>query len=118
MIANAVGIVGRRDHDHTAVGLTIRESPWVGDHPERLSDEVHVGSDVWIGYGATILSGVRIGSSSIIGAGALVITDIPPNAVAVGVPARVVSERFSTTDLQRHWSRLTTRGVRVDEAHN
>src|SRR4051794_8255611 len=37
MIANNVGIVGRRDHDYRTVGRMIRDAPWVGDNPEELS---------------------------------------------------------------------------------
>jgi acetyltransferase-like isoleucine patch superfamily enzyme len=54
--------------------------------------------DVWIGTGATILLGVRVGRGSIIGAGALVIHDIPPLSVAVGVPAKVTKRRKSSSE--------------------
>ena len=49
--------------------------------------------DVWVGANATILPGVRLGRGSVIGAGAVVRADVAPGAVAVGVPARVVSQR-------------------------
>jgi len=52
-----------------------------------------VGDNVWIGANAIVLGGVRIGSGSVIGAGAVVVSDIPSMAVAVGVPARVVKFR-------------------------
>ena len=55
---------------------------------------VSVGNDVWIGLRAIILSGVTIGSGAIIGAGAVVARDVPPYAIAVGNPARVVRRRF------------------------
>lgn len=51
---------------------------------------IHVGKNVWIGAHATILPGVNIGDGAIIGAGAVVNKDIPSNAVAVGVPAKVI----------------------------
>ena len=52
----------------------------------------HVADDCLIGMGAILLNGVRIGSGSVIGAGALVTenTEIPPDSLAIGVPARVV----------------------------
>ena len=53
-----------------------------------------MGSDVWIGADALILSGVRIGHGAIIGARALVTRDIPPYAIAGGVPARILGWRF------------------------
>lgn len=52
--------------------------------------DIHIGDDCWIGGGAIILPGVRIGSRSVIGAGAVVTHDIPEDSVAVGNPAKVV----------------------------
>jgi len=54
-----------------------------------------VGCDVWMGVNVTVLSGVTIGHGAVIGAGAVVTKDIPPYAVAVGVPAKVIKYRFS-----------------------
>ena len=53
-----------------------------------------IGNDVWIGQNATILPGVHIGDGAIIGAESVVGSDIPPYAVAVGNPARVIRRRF------------------------
>ena len=55
--------------------------------------DVHVGSNVWIGYGACILRGVRVGDNCVIGTSAVVTGDIPDNAVAAGNPARVLRMR-------------------------
>ena len=55
---------------------------------------VVIGNDVWIGRGALVLSGVTVGDGAIIGAGAVVSKDIPPFAIAVGNPAKVVKYRF------------------------
>ncbi len=49
--------------------------------------------DVWIGAGATILPGVRIGRGSIVAAGAVVVSDIPPFSVCGGIPAKVLRSR-------------------------
>ncbi|MHB8959828.1 MAG: acyltransferase [Candidatus Limnocylindrales bacterium] len=54
---------------------------------------VTIEDDCWIGAGSTILGGVRIGHGVVVGAGTVVTRDVPPYAVAVGVPARVVSFR-------------------------
>ena len=51
-----------------------------------------IGKDVWIGSNATIAPGVTIGDNAGIGAGAVVTKDIPENAVAVGVPAKVIKD--------------------------
>ncbi len=57
--------------------------------------DVSIGNDVWIGADALILSGVRIGNGAVIGARAVVARDVPPYAVVVGNPARVVRQRFT-----------------------
>jgi maltose O-acetyltransferase len=51
---------------------------------------IHIGADVWVGGGALILAGVRIGSRSVIGAGSVVTRDIPDDVLAVGNPCRVI----------------------------
>lgn len=53
-----------------------------------------IGSDVWIGHGAKILNGVKIGDGSVVAAGAIVTRDVPPYAIVAGVPARVIRYRF------------------------
>lgn len=51
---------------------------------------ITVGNDVWIGGGVTVLPGVTIGSNCVIGAGSVVVHDIPDNSVAVGNPCKVI----------------------------
>lgn len=64
----------------------IKELPHKGD--------IVIGNDVWIGHKATIMPGVKIGDGTIIGAYSVVAKDIPPYAIAVGNPVRVVKYRF------------------------
>ena len=54
---------------------------------------VVIGDDVWLGTGAVVLDGVRIGQGCIVGAGAVVTKNLPAYTVAVGVPARVIQVR-------------------------
>src|SRR3954452_18764512 len=53
---------------------------------------IEIGSDVWVGGGALILPGVRIGSRSVIGAGSVVTRDIPEGVFVAGNPCRVIRE--------------------------
>ncbi|NBI66763.1 antibiotic acetyltransferase [Pseudoflavonifractor sp. 60] len=69
--------------------------------------DIVVGSDVWIGYEAVILSGVTIGDGAIVGARAVVTKDVPPYTIVGGVPAKPIRKRFSEEDiaqlLELHW---------------
>ena len=56
--------------------------------------DVVIGHDVWIGLGATIRSGVRIGDGAVIGAHALITSNVEPYSIVVGNPARPVRKRF------------------------
>jgi acetyltransferase-like isoleucine patch superfamily enzyme len=93
-------------------GLVIEDDVLIGPHVRILSAghaihgvdaviarnpithaPVRVEAGAWIGAGCTVLQGVRIGRGAVIGAGSVVTRDVPPFAVAVGNPARVVRYR-------------------------
>jgi acetyltransferase-like isoleucine patch superfamily enzyme len=85
------------DFDHGVVEV---------DRPIRLQGiykrDVVVGSNVWIGYGACFLRGVRVGDNSVIGTYSLVTRDVPANAVVGGIPAKVLRMRAPPRRLR--WS--------------
>ena len=60
-----------------------------------------IGPDVWIGQGAFIKAGVTIGAGAIIGARTPVLRDVPPYAIVVGTPGRVLRLRFSEATVER-----------------
>lgn len=74
------------DHDFSDPLRPVLEQP-------RRSAGITVGEGAWLGAGAKILDGVEIGSHAIVGAGAVVRESVPPQATAVGVPARIVGRR-------------------------
>jgi acetyltransferase-like isoleucine patch superfamily enzyme len=62
--------------------------------------DVEVGSNCWIGYGACILRGVRVGDNAIVGTNSVVTRDVPANAVVGGVPAKVIRMRDTPATLR------------------
>ena len=58
-----------------------------------VTKPVVIGNNVWFGVGATVLPGITIGDGAVVGAHALVTKDVPPRAIVVGVPARILRSR-------------------------
>ncbi len=58
-----------------------------------------IGNDVWIGANSVLLKGVVIGDGAIIGASAVVTKDIPPYAVVIGNPAKIIKYRYNQKDI-------------------
>lgn len=96
LIAGNVAMVGADDHRFDIIGKAIWDS---GRGDTRM---VVVEDDVWIGHGAIILSGTRIGRGSIIGAGALVTGDVEPYSIVLGSRARMVRQRFTPEQIIEH----------------
>lgn len=57
--------------------------------------DIVIGNDVWIGFEAVILAGVKIGDGAIIGTRAVVTKDVPPYSIVCGIPAKVIRKRYS-----------------------
>ena len=69
--------------------------------PEDDQDIILEG-DNWIGANSTILKGVVVGEGSIIAAGAVVTTNVPPYSIVGGVPAKVIKRRFDLNEIDKH----------------
>jgi len=69
-----------------------KSAPQPGDLPFKGNTEI--GNDVWIGYNATIMPGVKIGSGAIIASKSVVTNDVPAYAVVGGNPAKIIKQRF------------------------
>lgn len=109
LISSYVGIAGRRDHDMKEIGTPITHAAWIYSADVDSSGPEHaieIGDDVWIGYNVFLLSGITVGRGAVIGAGALVIADVPPYAIMVGNPARQVGSRFTPEEIARHEAAL------------
>jgi acetyltransferase-like isoleucine patch superfamily enzyme len=66
-------------------------------HEPDILLQTKIGRDCWLGAGVKVLGGVTIGDGCIVGAGAVVTESLPPYAIAVGIPARVIGERPAGT---------------------
>lgn len=74
----------------------------VNTHINDIERSVIINEDVWVGVGATLLSGVEIGRGAIIGADSVVNKYVPPYAVVAGVPSKIIGVKFSIEDIIVH----------------
>jgi virginiamycin A acetyltransferase len=75
-----------------------RMMPQPGDLP--FKGDTVIGNDVWIGYEAVIMPGVRIGDGAVVASKSVVVADVPPYAVVGGNPAQLIKKRFSDETIQ------------------
>jgi len=95
-LAQEVTFILNADHNINTISSFPYKVKVLGQSLEGTSKgDIIIDDDVWIGYRATILSGVHIHQGAVIAAGAVVTHDVPPYAVVGGVPARIIKKRFS-----------------------
>lgn len=103
-IAHGVRFIGS-SANHATDGLTTY--PFTVFDPDAMTGyqpdtrDTTIGHDVWLGYGAMVLPGARIGNGVIVGAGSVVRGAIPDYAIVTGNPAKVVRMRFSEDVIAR-----------------
>lgn len=101
IIGMGVQIVGRLDHAITEIGVPITHSTRASERAQLPRDVVKIGKDVWIGGSSVILSGISIGEGAVVGAGSVVVRDVPAYTIVGGNPAHFIRNRFNT-DVERH----------------
>lgn len=102
MFGPGVYLIGG-DHNYSVVG----EYMFDVKVKERHNDQdINIEDDVWIGAGALVLKGVRIGTGSIIGARSVVINDVAPYSIVVGSPAKFRKFRFSEQEIEIHKNKI------------
>ncbi|MDE6236960.1 MAG: galactoside O-acetyltransferase [Muribaculaceae bacterium] len=87
----------------SAGGITIEDGAMIAANAQLISNNhdlyerqiitckpVHIGKNVWIGAGATILPGVTVGDNAVVGAGSVVTKDVEPNTIVAGIPAKLI----------------------------
>jgi virginiamycin A acetyltransferase len=96
--------IGGANHDYTRV---VQHSLLYNNHDnlrpdyreipyDRFNESLDIGSDVWVAAGAVILPGLKIGHGAVIGANSVVTHDVPPYAIVVGSPVKIVRWRFDS----------------------
>lgn len=115
-IAESVCFVLSSDHPLNRVSTFPFNTMILGIPKDGLSKgDIIVDDDVWIGYGATIMSGVHIGQGAVVAAGAVVTKDVPPYAIVGGVPAKVIKYRFDPEMIEEllkvDYSKLTKEDI-------
>lgn len=84
-----------------------------GGNEDNAYRDIIVEEDVWLGINVTLLSGAKVGRGAIVGAGCVVRKEIPPYAVVVGNPARIVKFKYSIDDIIRHEEALYSPKERI-----
>ena len=94
-----IGPVNIGDHVNLAQGITVTALNHNYEDSEKRIDEqgvsttpVVIEDDVWIGANAVILPGVRVGTHSVVAAGAVVTKEVPPHSIVAGIPAKIIKK--------------------------
>lgn len=109
ILANHVSLIGRYDHHFQQTGIPIRLASNIREKDyswKGLGQTIIIEDDVWVGLGSIILSGVKIGTGSIIAAGSVVTKDVMPYSIYAGNPAKKIKERFETEEQREEHIRL------------
>jgi acetyltransferase-like isoleucine patch superfamily enzyme len=111
ILGNKVGIVGRYDHFYQQTGIPTRLASQIRDKDyiwKGVDSITIIEDDVWIGYGSTIMGGVKIGTGSIIAAASVVTKDVEPYSIYGGCPAKKIKDRFDNEeDLAKHINNIS-----------
>jgi chloramphenicol O-acetyltransferase type B len=105
LVAGATAFLSRDAHSVYRPGETMFESP------RRDSCGIVIEDDVWIGWGAIILSGVTIGRGSIVAAGSIVTKDVPRYSIVTSRPSQVLKQRFSREEIEFHEAELRKKDI-------
>lgn len=109
---SAQGLTVITGNHHRIVGEFIKES--IIKRTEDIEEDIIVEEDVWIGANVTLLDGCHIGRGANIGAGATVRFKVPPYAIVIGNPAKIVGFSFSPEEVKEHEEKLYPPKERID----
>lgn len=86
-------------------------------HISDKSTDIIIEEDVWIGANVTLLAGACLRRGCIVGAGAIVSKEVPPYAVVVGAPAKIISKKFELEDVLKHEAALYPESQRLSKSY-
>ena len=105
MFANYAALIGKYDHNFHQIGVPIRFASSIRDEDYKwkgIDSIITIQDDVWVGYGAIIISGVSIGKGAIIAAGSVVTKNVTPYSIVAGNPAKSIGSRFNKDEIVQH----------------
>lgn len=97
---NILALVNR-NHDYKSITTSASSLFYFNNKKIKQKGEIIIGNDVWIGNNVILLSGIKIGNGAVIGAGTVVSKDVPPYAIAVGNPMRIIQYRFDEENIRK-----------------
>ena len=93
------------NHNHHAISCypfaSVLNASDENQHAAYNHHQIIIGHDVWIGASVSLISGIHIGNGAVIGAGTVVAKDVPPYAIAIGNPMRIIKYRFDKKTIAR-----------------
>lgn len=119
-IAENVNFLLGVEHRLNCISTFPFKSKMLNENMEGISKgNIVIEDDVWVGYGAIIMSGIHVGQGAVVAAGSVVTKDVPPYAIVGGVPAKVIKYRFSpeiiTELLKIDYKKLTSEMIKEHE---
>lgn len=108
----AQGLTIITGNHHRIVGECIKET--ILNRSEDIEQDIIVNEDVWIGANVTLMDGCHIGRGANIGAGSVVRFKVPPYAVVIGNPAKIVGFSFSPEEVREHELKMYEANDRID----
>ena len=85
------------DHNYFHNNVNTASASSSADRPKKSAFSVNIGNDVWIGEGSILINDISIGDGAVIGAYSVVRENVPPYAIVMGNPAKIIKYRFSTS---------------------
>lgn len=108
----AQGLTIITGNHHRIVGESIKDT--IQKRSEDIEQDIIVDEDVWIGANVTLLDGCHIGRGANVGSGSVVRLKVPPYAVVIGNPAKIIGFSFSPEEVREHELKLYAANDRID----